>query len=98
MTLDFPRLVYRIDNAKGAMPVPGVGLVACRGVNDAAEHGVALADGWVDSVPELTAEAPVADGAPTRDEMLAQAAKLGIEVDKRWGDKRLMAAIEKAMG
>ena len=97
MTLDFPRLVYRLDNAKGSLSVPGVGRVACKGVNDAAEHDAALADGWVGSVPELTAAAPVEDPAPTRDEMLAQAAKLGIEVDKRWGDKRLLAAIETAM-
>jgi hypothetical protein len=47
----------------------------------------------------LPAAADPADNAPpTRDEMLAQAQKLGIDVDKRWGDKRLMAEINKAMG
>lgn len=104
MDLEFPRMVYRRDPAKGSLPVPGVGLVACKGAADADAYAAALADGWAGSVPALMAnvpaapvEAPVSDGAPTRAEMLAQAEKLGIDVDKRWGDRRLMAAIETAM-
>lgn len=94
--MDYPRLVYRLDKAKGTMPVPGLGLVACLGVNDADEHAAATKAGWADSVPDLSAT-PEDNAPPTRDEMLAQAEKLGIEVDKRWGDKRLLAAIEAAL-
>jgi hypothetical protein len=92
--MEYPRLVYRID-PKGKMPVPGLGLVACLGVADAGEHAAAIADGWVDSVPALSV--PVEDAPPTREELLAQAEKLGVEADKRWGNARLLAAIEAAM-
>lgn len=95
--MEYPRLVYRLDKAKGTMPVPGVGLVACLGVKDAGEHAAAIAGGWAESVLALTTEAPVSDAAPTREEMLAQADKLGIAYDKRWGHARLLAAIEAAM-
>jgi hypothetical protein len=37
------------------------------------------------------------DAPPTRAEMEAQAAKLGIKADKRWGDARLLAEIEKKL-
>jgi len=36
------------------------------------------------------------DAKPTRDEMLKMAEKYGIDVDKRWGDKRLAAELDKA--
>jgi len=44
----------------------------------------------------VAAPEPADDAPPTRAEMIAQAEKLGIDVDKRWGDKRLMAEIDKA--
>ena len=95
--LIFPRLVY-----KG----PTVYLL----VHGMADYEAALEDGWngcasepVNVAPEPAAShaAPVADlivddAPPTRAEMIAQAEKLGIDVDKRWGDKRLMAEIDKA--
>lgn len=34
---------------------------------------------------------------PTRDEMLQKADELGIKVDGRWSDKKLMSAIEEAI-
>lgn len=34
---------------------------------------------------------------PTREEMLAQAALLGLKVDKRWSDETLLAKINAAM-
>lgn len=95
--MEFPNLVYRKGAGPYPMEVPGIGVVACLGVNDAGEYAAALADGWVGCVPDLMADDAAHDGAPTRDEMMVQAAKLGIEVDKRWGDKRLMAAIEAAL-
>ena len=96
--LEFPRLVYR---------GPAVHLL----VQDIGEYEAALGDGWNDCasepvktepepvvppvVPDVTPE-PADDAPPTRAEMIAQAEKLGIDVDKRWGDKRLMAEIDKA--
>ncbi|MFB1502123.1 hypothetical protein [Thiocapsa sp. N5-Cardenillas] len=69
----------------------------------------AIADGWN---PDFDAAcglaAPVADpepeqvaadddAPPTRDELLAKAAELGLAVDKRWGDARLAAAVAEAV-
>jgi hypothetical protein len=36
-------------------------------------------------------------GEPTRDEMLQQAAKIGLKVDKRWSDETLLNRINQAM-
>ncbi len=40
---------------------------------------------------------PDDNAPPTRDEMVAQATLLGIQVDKRWSDKTLLAKIDAAM-
>lgn len=42
-------------------------------------------------------EEPLADGAPTRAELEQKAAELGIKIDRRWGDKRLLDAIDAAL-
>ena len=74
----------------------------CKGVEPEALAD-ALAEGWHTDflVAVGLAEAPtetVADNAPpTRDEMLEQAEKLGIKVDKRWSDDTLLAKINAAM-
>jgi hypothetical protein len=39
----------------------------------------------------------VNDAPPTREELEAEAARLGIKVDKRWGDRRLMQEVVKAL-
>jgi hypothetical protein len=36
-------------------------------------------------------------GDPTRDEMLEQAAKIGLKVDKRWSDETLLNRINQTM-
>jgi len=46
----------------------------------------------------LDTKPPEAAAPITRESMIADAEKLGIKVDKRWGDDRLMAEITKAMG
>jgi hypothetical protein len=38
---------------------------------------------------------PVADSAPTREEMLQQADTIGLKVDKRWSDATLLKHIEE---
>lgn len=37
------------------------------------------------------------DAPPTRAEMLEQAARIGLRVDRRWGDEKLLAAIVARM-
>lgn len=53
------------------------------------------------SAPEVTLSPAVDpsldDVPPTREELEAKAAELGIKVDKRWGDRRLMQELTKAL-
>ena len=42
-------------------------------------------------------EAVADDAPPSREEMLEQAARIGLKVDRRWGDETLLAAIIKHM-
>ena len=42
-------------------------------------------------------EPPADDAPPTREEMLEQAARVGLKVDRRWSDARLLAKIDEAM-
>ena len=48
----------------------------------------------IDAVQEVEI---VEMGEPTRDEMLEQAAKIGLKVDKRWSDETLLNRINQAM-
>ena len=71
-----------------------------------------LAHGWTtsrDGVAPKPAEPVVAaseaaedvssvdESPPTREELEAKAAELGVKVDKRWGDRRLMVELTKAL-
>lgn len=49
------------------------------------------------SAPEPPAVDALDDTQPTRDELEKEAERLGIKVDKRWGDKRLMQEVVKAL-
>ncbi len=51
------------------------------------------------AAPEPAAEDVSAadDSAPTREELEAHAADIGLRVDGRWSDKRLMAELAKAL-
>ena len=52
---------------------------------------------WDDEVVEAEVAPEPADNAPpTRAEMLEQAAKLGLRVDRRWSDETLLAKINAA--
>lgn len=58
---------------------------------DADEAAAAREDGWKDSPAAFDHD----DGAPDeRDELAAKAEALGIQVDKRWGAKRIQKAID----
>ena len=50
----------------------------------------------VAAAPEV-AEDVVDDSPPTREELEAKAVELGVKVDKRWGDRRLMVELTKAL-
>ena len=64
-----------------------------------------LSEGWHETLPAaidaLTKPAepvvPADDAPPTRDEMVEQAEKLFIKVDKRWSDETLLAKIAEAL-
>lgn len=99
--MDFPRFVFR---AGGSLIVNG-GTVSQSLVDDDAQRKLLLSDGWHDTVADALSSGADAenpeqqddDAPPTRDEMLEQAAALGITVDKRWSDKTLLAKIAGAM-
>lgn len=69
----------------------------CKIVRDV-EIEANLADGWVKTLAELS-EPAKPDTVPetvTREEMEKQAEALGVKVDRRWSDKRLIEEIAKA--
>lgn len=102
--MDFPSLVYRCPGPHDGPP--GTTFKA-ELVADASELAAALSAGWFVTLPEAVeaflspkpqAASETADEAqPTRVELEAKAAELGIKVDKRWGDKRLMQEIVTAL-
>lgn len=106
--MDFPTLVYRCPGPHWGPPGTTYG---AESVKDATELAAALSAGWFATLPEA-AEAFLApsqepssepaaepeDEAPlTRESLEAKALELGVKLDKRWGDKRLMEEITKAL-
>jgi hypothetical protein len=98
-----PTIFYRVPGAHfGPLGVT----YDYRGIDTQEALDAALADGWHESLaaamaPPVAAPeaAPVlADDAPVmRAELEQKAEELGIKVDGRWSDKRLMAEIETKM-
>lgn len=66
-------------------------------VQSAEEEARHLAAGWATSTAAALAEPESDDAAPTRAEMLQKATSLGIKVDGRWSDAKLLAAIDAAV-
>lgn len=82
------------------------GRVVSERVHDARTLERRLAQGWVTSRDGKPAQAPepvavpesaAEDVAPTRAELEAHAADIGLKVDGRWSDKRLMTELAKAL-
>lgn len=102
----FPTIVYRCP---GAHFGPDGSTFNSIGAADLEAYEAAIAAGWSATLPaavklwrngpdEPAAKAEPADTAPpTRDEMLEQADKLKIQVDKRWSDATLLKKINEAM-
>ena len=105
---DFPTIVYRCP---GDRPGPPHTTFKSVGVSDQKAFDQALAEGWFATLPEAVevflnpapdrvaiVVEPVEDNAPpTRDEMLAKAAEIGLTVDKRWSDKTMANKIIEAL-
>ena len=73
----------------------------CETLQEAAARYIAQRDEAAKAVlPKVQDEAPAAaeeDAPPTRAEMLEQAERIGLKVDKRWSDARLLDAIVAKM-
>lgn len=106
---DFPTIVYKCPGDRFGPPYTTFKSI---GVTDRETFDKALADGWFATLPEaaeaylnpapdrvaIVVEPEPADNAPpTRDEMLAKAAEIGLTVDKRWSDKTLANKIIEAL-
>lgn len=106
---DFPTIVYKCPGDRPGIPHTTFKSI---GVSDQQAFDKALADGWFATLPEaaeaflrpvpdrvaVVVEPEPADNAPpTRDEMLAKAAEIGLKVDQRWSDKTLANKIIEAL-
>lgn len=98
----FPQLLYR---AGSALEIDGAHFDV-QTVADEPALSAALDDGWHETTGAAldaaksaasAAKVPADDAPPTRDELLQKAAEMGVTVDKRWGDARLLAAINDAL-
>lgn len=102
MITEFPALVYRC-------PGPYVGphgkTYDTRPVATAEALAAALRDGWhwsLDKVARGLVAPPIAAHDPeskpdTRADLVAQAERLGIDVDGRWSERRLRQEIDAAV-
>jgi len=104
--MDFPRLVFK----DGGEQQRAGGFYSYQCVEDNAAYNSAIASGWFDSLgealstPEAAAvvEAPEVDddideADPSREELEAKAAELGIKFDGRNSDKKLLDLITAAL-
>jgi len=105
--MDFPTFVYRCPGPHFGPPGTTYETLDVAG-EDALQE--ALADGWHVSLqgaaeaflrkPEPVREpeqTPADNAPPTRDEMLEQAKRINLKVDRRWNDETLLNAIVAKM-
>lgn len=104
---DFPTIVYRCPGDRFGPPHTTYQSI---GVTDQKAFDKALTDGWFATLPEAVeaflnpapervaiVSEPIDNAPPTRDEMLAKAAEIGLTVDRRWSDKTLANKIIEAL-
>jgi hypothetical protein len=94
-----PTILYRVPGAH--FGPPGV-TYDYLGVDTDEALEAALAEGWHESLDSAIAppdapSAPADDAPVTRAELEQKADQLGIKVDGRWSDKRLISEIEAKM-
>ena len=106
--MEFPAFVYRCPGPHFGPPGTTYGTLD---VDSQDALDAALADGWHMTLSEaaeafLRGPYPVSeavatdqddDTPPTRDEMLEQAKRIGLKVDRRWNDETLLEKINAAM-
>jgi hypothetical protein len=106
--MSFPTIVYRCPGPHWGPPGT---TYQSSGVADQAALDKALSEGWyatlVEAVEAFLNPAPARvaivsepledDAPPTRDEMMAKAAEIGLAVDRRWSDKTLANKIIEAL-
>lgn len=95
----FPTLVYK---SPGSHFGPNGKTYSYLGVNDEAALNAAIESGWNPDFQEVIGLKKTDDVVempesklPTREELIAQAEKLGIKIDKRWGDEKIAEMIGK---
>ena len=95
--MQYPRLVYKCP---GKHHCHG-GTYSYQSVECGAELKAALANGWYESIPDALIgkpiDEPVDDSPPTRAELEQKATELGIKIDGRWSDKRLLSEIDSVL-
>lgn len=86
--MEFPRLVYKSASAHEL-------------VQDETEFNAAIERGFFATVPEAikgkSAEKPEDDAPPTRAELEAKAAEMGIKFDGRTSDAKLSKLIDESL-
>ena len=97
----YPRILYK----PGTQWTVDGGTVDLRSVGSEAEESQAIADGWRGTASEaLAAVAPVerqpaaAEATPSRTDMITALEAAGVDVDGRWGDKRIATEFAKLKG
>jgi hypothetical protein len=98
-----PTILYRVPGAH--FGPPGV-TYDYLGANTKEALDAALADGWHETLvaamappvaPPEPAPVPADDAPVMREELEQKAEELGIKVDGRWSDKRLISEIDAKM-
>jgi len=103
--MEFPVFVYRCP---GAHFGPSGTSYESTCVNDEDQLQSALKDGWSKTLVEavisfiepkksIDSAKEISNFAPTREEMLQQADKIGLKIDRRWSDAKLIDKINEAM-
>lgn len=85
MFLEYPKALYHPDNPRRYIIV------------ESAEAEAETLAAWSVSGPKPEPEPEPDEAADERDELRAQLAALGVDVDMRWSEKTLKAKIEAAL-
>jgi hypothetical protein len=102
---EFPTIVYKCP---GQHFGPSGTTYELIGVKDDAQLQSVLGDGWSKTLIEaairfiepkeaIGTSKEVSNSAPTREEMIQQADKIGLKIDRRWNDAKLIEKINEAM-
>ena len=111
--MSFPTIVYRCPGPHFGPPgttYNSIGVADQAALDKALGEGwyatlVEAVDTFLNPAPArvaivsepLSVSEPAEDAPPTRDEMLAKAAEIGLAVDRRWSDKTLANKIIEAL-